>query len=95
MTIRKLGAKPVSEAGFTTNISSGGVLLFAEGKPNLGPVEYAVTLQSEGTAKVELHCFGRILRCALLEDGSGEAQRPRYQIAATLERYRFRRLGDE
>jgi len=75
-------------AGYTRNISSSGVLFTTERQPDLtGPIEYVITLNSDGTQQVNLRCIGKVLRAERLEKGADPA--PAYQVAATLERYEF------
>jgi hypothetical protein len=49
-----------------------------------GAIEYSISLNNNGSNPVQLHCVGKVLR---LEQESESA----YVIAATLERYQFRR----
>jgi hypothetical protein len=88
LAITRAGAEKVTLTGLTTNISSSGVLFTTEREPDLGgPIEYVITLLSEGSPPVNLRCIGKILRAErtpLSADVSST-----YQIAATLERYEF------
>src|ERR1700752_2483947 len=88
VAITRSGADRVAFAGLTANISSTGVLFTAEREPDLGgPIEYVITLNSDGTQSVNLRCIGKVLRAERME--SGREDIPAYQIAATLERYEF------
>jgi hypothetical protein len=87
LSITRSGAQRVALAGLTKNISSSGVLFTAEREPDLrGPIEYVITLQSEGQRDVHLRCIGKVVRAERTEMVSGI---PGYQVAATLERYEF------
>jgi PilZ domain len=88
LSITRSGAERVALAGLTTNISSTGVLFTTEREPDLGgPIEYVITLESDGMQSVNLRCIGKVLRA---ERAQGDADVPEaYQIAATLERYEF------
>ena len=88
LEITRTGTDRVAAIGFTKNISSTGVLFTAEREPDLGgPIEYVITLNSDGTQSVNLRCIGKVLRAERMEGGREEV--PAYQIAATLERYEF------
>ncbi len=77
-------------AGQTKNISSSGVLFTSEAAPDPGgPIEYMITLNYEGTQPVTLRCMGMVLRAEpAIPNGHPS---PRFQVAATLERYEFLR----
>ena len=67
------------------NISSAGVLFSSGAAPDLGgPIEYVITLTNEGSQPVNLRCVGKVLR----SERNPEDRRA-YQVAATLERYKF------
>ncbi|HWB87104.1 MAG TPA: PilZ domain-containing protein [Bryobacteraceae bacterium] len=89
LAITRSGAERVTLAGFTKNISSSGVLFTTERVADLGgPIEYIITLNSEGPQAVNLRCIGKVVRAErmttiLQQESSG------YQVAATLERYEF------
>lgn len=69
-------------AGYTRNISGGGVLFTAEPQPPPGGrIEYVITLPSAAAHPVNVRCIGRVLRSE--PDG----------VAATLERFEFLRTG--
>ncbi|HWC95169.1 MAG TPA: PilZ domain-containing protein [Candidatus Sulfopaludibacter sp.] len=88
LSITRSGAERVTFAGLTSNISSSGVLFTTEREPDMaGPIEYIITLTSEGAQSVNLRCIGKILR-AESADAHDDAAKA-YQIAATLERYEF------
>jgi len=58
-----------------------------EREPDLsGPIEYVITLNSDGSQSVSLRCIGKVLRA---EPAPGTEVPKSYQIAATLERYEF------
>jgi hypothetical protein len=86
LSITRAGAEHVTVPGFTKNISSSGVLFTSGASPDLGgPIEYVITLNHDGSQKVNLRCVGKVLRS---ERTSGEGRRG-WQVAATLERYEF------
>lgn len=88
LSITRAGAERVALAGLTDNISSSGVLFTTEVEPELGgPIEYVITLNSDGSQAVNLRCIGKILRAESAQ-GHGEVNRG-CQIAVTLERYEF------
>jgi hypothetical protein len=88
LAITRAGAEKVTLSGLTTNISSSGVLFTTEREADLGgPIEYVITLNSDGSQVVHLRCIGKVLRAerALTSPSPSNT----YQIAATLERYEF------
>ena len=77
------GRKSASVQGETRNVSSSGVLFSADSRLSVGePLEYVITLSSDHTTPVQIHCMGKVVRST----GVSEA-------AATLERYEFVRGG--
>jgi hypothetical protein len=75
--------------GFTKNISSSGILFTMGNTPPLGgSIEYIVVLHNEPPQFISLRCMGRVLRVDRIGTGQDEDY-PTYQIAATLERYKF------
>ena len=85
LSIIRTGTERVTFAGRTKNISSSGVLFTTVREPDLGgPIEYIITLNTEGTHAVNLRCMGKVVRAEAMPTDS-----PAYQIAATLERYEF------
>jgi len=71
------------------NISSSGVLFTAGAEPDLGgPIEYVITLSSEGRQTVNIRCVGKVLRSERVHPTADSAELE-FQIAATLERYEF------
>ncbi|MEK7407431.1 MAG: PilZ domain-containing protein [Acidobacteriota bacterium] len=87
------GLRPFSGGGETRNLSSGGVLFDADSRVEAGePIEYVITFPTlpESESLVSLHCLGKVLRAAR-EVKKPDPQRP-FAVAATLERYEFRRL---
>ncbi len=88
LSITRAGAEKVALIGLTTNISSSGVLFTTEREPDLGgPIEYVITLNSDGSQSVNLRCIGKVLRAERASRTEDVATG--YQIAATLERYEF------
>jgi hypothetical protein len=86
LTITRKDREEVTQSGVTKNISSGGVLFGSETEAELGTsVEFVITLSGSLNQIVNLRCFGNIVRCN--QTASGE--QPRYDIAASLERYEF------
>jgi hypothetical protein len=89
LSITRSGAERLTLAGLTKDISSSGVLFTAGRGPDLnGPIEYIITLNSEGVPPVNLRCIGKVVRAEPL-NGGGLEDRPAYQVAVTLERYEF------
>ncbi len=87
VSITRSGAERMALAGFTRNISSSGVLFTTEREPDLtGPIEYVITLNSDGHQQVNLRCIGKVLRA---ERNEASLEPMPYQVAATLERYEF------
>jgi hypothetical protein len=79
-SLTKAGRSRVSNAGFTKNISSGGVLFTADRELDVGgAIEYVITLIDESTHPVNLRCVGKVVR---QDRGVGA-------VAATVERYEF------
>ena len=63
LSITRAGAEKVALMGLTNNISSSGVLFTTEREPDLGgPIEYVITLNSDGSQSVNLRCIGKVLR---------------------------------
>jgi hypothetical protein len=88
LSITRSGAERVALAGLTKNISSSGVLFISQREPDLGgPIEYVITLNSEGGHSVNLRCVGKVVRSEKLGAYDGDSNS--YQVAATLERYEF------
>jgi hypothetical protein len=89
LSITRAGAERVAFVGLTKNISSCGVLFTTGREPDLGgPIEYIITLTSEGAQPVNLRCVGKVLRAERSPSNISEERRT-FQIAATLERYEF------
>lgn len=85
MRLIRNGLRPVSGAGQTRNLSSGGVLFASDVKIDPGEaVEYIIDLEESG--RINLHCLGKVIR--LDADGREDPERP-FQMAATMERYEF------
>ena len=88
LSITRAGAEKVAVIGLTNNISSSGVLFTTEREPDLGgPIEYVITLNSDGSQSVNLRCIGKVLRAQRASSNASVSSG--YQIAATLERYEF------
>ncbi len=81
------GLRPMTGAGETKNLSSGGVLFASDTKIDIGePIEYVIALNPTG--EVDLHCLGKVIRLdAAMRNGS-EPDKP-FEVAATVERYEF------
>jgi PilZ domain len=74
------------QAGYTKNISSGGVLFTSEWEPDVGgPLEYVITLGVPSDQVVSLRCIGKVVRYKKILDSA----EPAFDVAATLERYEF------
>ena len=85
LEVMRTNAGRIAEIGKTRNISSGGVLFSSKTKMAIGgPIEYLISLDIHGSNPVQLHCVGKVLR----QEQESESA---YAIAATLERYQFRR----
>jgi hypothetical protein len=83
--VTRSGADRISQVGLTRNISSGGVLFTAERETDVGmSIEYVITLGSPENL-VNLRCIGKVLRCSKVPEG----EEPKFETAATLERYEF------
>jgi hypothetical protein len=94
LSITRAGAERVALVGLTKNISSCGVLFTTGREPDLGgPIEYIITLASDGPQPVNLRCVGKVLRTERTR-ASADQERRAFQIAATLERYEFVRDRD-
>ena len=77
------GSRELSERGETRNLSSVGVLFRSRAHLKIGePVEYVITLAGppDPEAPVRIHCMGKVVRFAR-----------KTEVAATLERYEFKR----
>jgi hypothetical protein len=84
---------PVSSVGTTKNMSAGGVLFYAPLKAEIGePIEYVITFPTHpiNGGSVSLRCLGKVVR---VEPNGSEAEGGPVLVAATLERYEFRRQG--
>jgi hypothetical protein len=81
------GLRPISGAGETKNLSSGGVLFASDTRIDIGePLEYVISLLPSGG--VNLHCIGKVIR--LDSDGPADDDpAKRFEVAVTLERYEF------
>jgi hypothetical protein len=87
VSVTRAGSSRLTDAGFTRNISSCGVLFTAGRELELGgPIEYVITLSDERTNPVSLKCVGKVVRQESLNGGSA--------VAATVERYEFVRVRE-
>jgi hypothetical protein len=88
VSLTRAGNLRVSDAGFTENISSCGVLFTAERELDVGgPIEYIITLIDESNNPVNLRCVGKVVRQVNRTDHTS--------VAATVERYEFVRNREE
>lgn len=87
LRIIRSGHSWVSQDALTRNISSAGVLFTSDADVPIGSdIEYMVKLNVACGNRVELHCFGKVVR---LEKSPSEPGDPLYLIAVTLDRYQF------
>ena len=83
----RAGGLRTSDAGFTKNISSCGVLFTAERELDIGgAIEFVITLIGEKANPVTLKCVGKVVRQQKVNGSS--------DVAATVERYEFVRPRD-
>ena len=88
VAVKRAGSLLLSDAGFTKNISSCGVLFTAERELDVGgPIEYVITLIDERAHPVSIKCIGKVVRQENLNGTS--------DVAATVERYEFLRSREE
>lgn len=88
VAVTRAGSQRTAQAGFTLNISSGGVLFTSGTELAIGyPIEYVITLAD---TSVNLRCMGKVMRNERVTD-SQLHDGPSYEVAATLERYEFLR----
>jgi hypothetical protein len=87
----RAGSEPISRAGETRNMSSGGVLFTSEAEMPVGDsIEYLVTLPSAMAGNpVRLRCMGKVIRNQGMQPAEPAAARRPFAIAATLDRYEF------
>jgi hypothetical protein len=89
VALTRAGNIRLSDAGFTKNISSCGVLFTAQRELDVGgPIEYVITLIDESNHPVNIRCVGKVVRQVAGPD------RPA-TVAATMERYEFVRAREE
>jgi hypothetical protein len=87
VALKRAGGLRLSDAGFTKNISSCGVLFTAGRELDVGgAIEFVITLIDEKTNPVTLKCVGKVVR-QRTADGISD-------VAATVERYEFVRTPD-
>jgi hypothetical protein len=90
LSITRSGADRETHDGFTTNISSSGVLFTTDREPDLGGrIEYVIVLNPEGPQALSLRCLGKVLRADRVVTDSDATEPANFQIAATMERYEF------
>jgi hypothetical protein len=95
----RISSDRVETRSETRNMSSGGVLFLSGERLPVGePIEYLITLPTSGkeVSSVRLHCMGTVIRLeARTRKGTTAANNsePPYNVAATLERYEFVRVG--
>ena len=83
VALTRAGSLRLSDAGFTQNISSCGVLFTLQRQLDIGgPIEYVITLIDESNNPVNLRCVGKVVRQIGAPDRPGA-------VAATMERYEF------
>ena len=88
--IVQLGENRVDRAVETRDISTGGVCFMSDYTVEIGGrIEYLVTL-SDTTQPVRIRCLGKVLRS--LRRGVAAAEN--FEVAVTMERYQFVRLGE-
>ena len=89
VAITRAGAVRSRRYAVTSNISSNGVLFTSDEAPAVGdPLEYTITLDSAQNRRVAVRCVGKVVRSEPVATPPGP---PRYEVAATLERYEFDR----
>jgi hypothetical protein len=88
LAVTRAGEESPMRAGYTRNISSGGVLFTAVDEPQRAgdPIEYVITLNGDAHRPVNIRCVGKVVRCEPEMPGDGS---PFYHVAATMERYEF------
>lgn len=83
VVVLRAGSGQTTQAGYTTNISSAGVLFTSDQEPAPGEaIEYVITLLDRERQAVNLRCMGKVIRCE-------SSPCRNFQVAATLERYEF------
>jgi len=88
LALTRAGNLRLSEAGFTQNISSCGVLFTSQRQLDIGgPIEYIITLIDESQNPVNLRCVGKVVRQVHASE--------RNAVAATMERYEFVRSRED
>jgi len=87
LRVMRTGSGHMGKDAQTCNISAGGVLFSSEADVPLGgAIEYIVTLADLHGLKVNLRCFGKVVR---MEKSAAAPRTPEFLIAATLDRYQF------
>ena len=97
MELVRSGSEPLGRTTETRNVSSGGVLFASESQLPVGqPLEYFLTLPTGGKDPkgVRLHCIGTVIRLEMRSGNQPKDKAKPFDVAATLERYEFIRLGN-
>jgi hypothetical protein len=95
VALTRAGGLRLSDAGFTKNISSCGVLFTAERELDVGgPIEYVITLIDESRSPVNLKCVGKVVRQMKVNSRADGPDQP-VAVAATMERYEFIRTRED
>jgi hypothetical protein len=95
LALTRAGSLRLSDAGFTQNISSCGVLFTAQRELDVGgPIEYIITLNDESPNPVNLKCVGKVVRQTKMNGETSGPERP-VTVAATVERYEFVRPRED
>lgn len=90
LEILQLGNRRVTRREETSDTSSGGVRFVSPNQVDIGGrIEYIVTLAGS-YPPVKLHCLGKVLRSRPISE-QGVAK---FDVAATVERYRFLRTEE-
>ena len=96
VALTRAGNLRLSDAGFTKNISSCGVLFTAARELDIGG-SYRIRHHSQSTSRsnpVNLKCVGKVVRQMKMNGQSDGADRP-VAVAATMERYEFVRSRED
>ena len=89
VALTRAGNVRLSDAGFTKNISSCGVLFTSQRELDVGgPIEYVITLIDQSSNPVNIRCVGKVVRQVTSPDRSAA-------VAATVERYEFVRAREQ
>lgn len=93
LKILRIGGSETLRPERTTNISLKGGICFRSARPlDVNQrVEYDLTV-SQGPSPLRLLCAGHVVRCSRVRDDRG---RGHFDIALTMERYRFAPTDDD